>query len=235
MNCGDFQGRLLAGEDSSELQAHLRSCASCREVAPTLAAGSELLRGEALWLEPGTDLEQRIIDMLVSDGAAGSDEAIPVREAPLPPTLRAVGDPVPTGPLIRRRPNVWALLTVAAVAVVALVVVANVRGEPDWEVEVAAGPAAPEASAIASGWNTPAGTRIRLDMSNLGPAPEGFLYELWLSEGPIHISGGTFSDTTDVELFVGVARRDYPRIWVTLEPIDENESPSTEVVLDTGS
>ena len=59
------------------------------------------------------------------------------------------------------------------------------------------------------------------------------VYELWLSQRPIHISAGTFTANVDVVLWSGVARREYPRLWTTLETIDEDESPSPITVMDT--
>jgi hypothetical protein len=92
------------------------------------------------------------------------------------------------------------------------------------------------ASGTVAGWNTESGTRMVLDIEGLDPAPPGFVYELWLSAGPRHISAGTFVEAgNDLELWAGVSRRDYPRVWVTLEPLDDNESLSGETVLDTAA
>lgn len=74
---------------------------------------------------------------------------------------------------------------------------------------------------------------MRVRTTGLDPAPDGFVYEMWLSKDEIHISGGTFTQPNDVELLIGVTRADYPRIWITLEAIDEDESPSPATVLDT--
>ncbi len=122
----------------------------------------------------------------------------------------------------------------AVVAVVAVgAIVATRQAAPDWEVALAGTDAAPGASAIARGWNEPSGTRMELDVSGLDPAPDGFVYELWLSEGPIHVSAGTFRSAEDVQLWVGVRRSDYPRVWITLEPIDDDPGPARNI-LDTG-
>jgi hypothetical protein len=73
-----------------------------------------------------------------------------------------------------------------------------------------------------------------LSVDGLEGAPDGYVYEFWLSEGPLHISAGTFTASGDIELWSGVSRADFPRLWVTLEPLDEDESPSSHTVLDTG-
>lgn len=234
MSCEDFQGQMLAGVDSSDLRTHLASCETCQKAQPALAEGATMLNDEAMWLPPSEELEDKIIDMLVSDGAAGSDEGIPRGDEAPPPALHAVDDLPEPGARRRNTPNVWALLGVAAVIVAAFLIFATGRPDPDWSVQVAGGPAAPTATAIVDGWNTDSGTRLLVQMRGLEDAPDGFFYELWMSKGPLHISGGTFTGTTDVELWAGVTRGDFPRIWITLEPIDEDESPSGEVVLDTG-
>lgn len=92
---------------------------------------------------------------------------------------------------------------------------------------------APLATSTVAGWNEDAGTRIVVTIENLDRAPEGFFYEFWLSDGPLHISAGTFTAGGEIELWTGVSRRDFPRLWVTLEPIDEDEAPSEVTVLDT--
>ena len=94
---------------------------------------------------------------------------------------------------------------------------------------------APTAAASVEGWNEESGTRMMLAIQGLERAPAGYVYELWLSDGPIHISAGTFTASGEIEMWTGVARAAFPRLWVTLEPIDEDESPSGRTVLDTGS
>ena len=73
-----------------------------------------------------------------------------------------------------------------------------------------------------------------LAVNGLDPAPDGYIYEFWLSDGPRYVSAGTFRAGGVVELWVGVSRRDFPRMWVTLEPIDTDAGPSSATVLDTG-
>ena len=93
---------------------------------------------------------------------------------------------------------------------------------------------APAATSTVAGWNENTGTRLLVTIEGLDPAPEGYLYEFWLSDGPLHISAGSFTDSGEIDLWTGVRRGDFPRLWVTLEPIDEDESPSSLTVLDTG-
>ena len=234
MTCEDFQGLILAGERSAELEDHLESCDVCRAAAASLRSGTALLEDNAVWLAPSDDLEDRIVDVLVADHAAGADEPIPTLEPAHPPHLHAVETPEVEAPVESNTPKLWALFGVAAVIIAGFLVVTVTGDDPDWTVEVGAGPAAPDASAVVDGWIDDGGTRMFMETRGLDPAPDGYFYEMWLSDGPLHISGGTFTASDNVELFVAVSRADFPRIWVTLEPIDEDESPSPEVVLDTG-
>lgn len=242
MNCDDARGHLLAGDERPEVAEHVASCSRCGALAPTLRRGDMILSNESMWTSPADDLENQIVDMLVTDDAAGSDEPIPIVDHTPPPRLHAVHEPLPVSQPVpdlapvatrSRMPNLWALLAVAAVLVTGFVIVNSAGAQPDWSVEVGAGPAAPDAGATVDGWREPGGTRLVVNARNLTTAPDGFFYELWLSDGPLHISGGTFTGTSDIELWVAVSRKDFPRIWITLEPIDEDESPSEEVVLDT--
>ena len=88
--------------------------------------------------------------------------------------------------------------------------------------------------AVVEGWNEPGGTRVSLDIEGLPMAPEGSIYEFWFTRDDIHISAGTFVSPIDVQLWAGVTRREFPRLWITLEPIDNDESPSGINVMDTG-
>jgi hypothetical protein len=68
-------------------------------------------------------------------------------------------------------------------------------------------------------------------VSGLDPAPEGYVYELWFSNPATRVSAGTFRTAGDVELWTAVSRRDYPRLWVTLQPVGAYDDYVT--VLDT--
>lgn len=127
----------------------------------------------------------------------------------------------------------WLALAAVLIAVVATAALVT-RGGPDWTIDLGPTSDYPEARGTLQGWNEGAETRMVLNMEGVAAAPDGFFYEMWMSRGPIHISAGTFVTTNAVELRAGVSRRDYPRLWVTLEPIDEDESPTRVVVLDTG-
>lgn len=180
---------------------------AARDAAAARLAGAGLSLDEAaLWVEPSGDLEDSIM-------AAIADEPI-ARVVPL-----------------RRRPLRW-LVPAAAVAAAAVAFAVVARPAPaDWTVALGPAESFPAASATVSGWNEPSGTRVQVDIDGLDAAPDGFVYELWFSNGDVHISAGTFHSTgSDVTLWAGVDRRQFPRVWITLEAIDEDESPGTNVL-----
>ena len=173
---------------------------------------SSTLGDEGFWIDPSDALEEHVM-AAISQEEAGAAEP---REA------------------TRRIGLAWVAAGIAAAAVVVVAVVGLRPAGPDWEVALGATPNAPGVVATVSGWNETSGTRMELDIEGLEPAPDGFIYELWLSEGPIHISAGTFHRPEDVTLWAGVSRGDYPRLWITLEPIADGDPGPGLNLLDTG-
>ncbi len=204
MTCSDWRAAYLSGETATG--DHGRTCASCRTAIPDLDQLRSELADPATWDEPDPAME----DLMVGLIGAGAR---------------------------RRAPSQRWLCGIAAVVVAAALVtggwLALRASPPDWEIALPGTAAAPGADGIARGWNTEAGTRVVLDVDGLPPAPEGYVYELWFSRGPVHVSGGTFKEPANADLTIGVSRADFPRVWVTLEAIDEDESLSGETVLDT--
>jgi len=209
MNCDEFRASYLSGEDDEATAAHLADCAVCRSHRNYLETGRETLADPSIWEEPSRQLEDQVVALIT--GNQGGSAAQP-------------------GWLQR-----WVRPLAAAAAVVVAVGLYGVirTPGPDWEVAMPGTDLAPLATSTVAGWNTDAGTRLLVAVEGLDPAPAGYVYELWLSQGPLHISAGTFSASGEIELWSGVTRADFPRLWVTLEPLDENESPSARTVLDT--
>jgi hypothetical protein len=212
MTCDDFRTAYLSGTEGEPELQHLAGCRSCREDRAALDGARRLLADDSLWEHPDSRLEDHVVGLI-------SGAAPPPREAG---RLRPW-----------RKPLVAAL---AAAAVVTLVLAAGslLRSPtPDWRVPLPGTAEAPEASGVVEGWNEPSGTRVVLTVDRLAPAPEGSVYEFWFSREKIHVSAGTFTGPGEVEMWVGVSRGAFPRLWVTLEPLDEDETPSGRTVLDT--
>lgn len=95
-------------------------------------------------------------------------------------------------------------------------------------------PAAPQASARVSGWNMDYGTKMMIEVAGLDPTGPDAYYEIWLTapDGR-HVSAGTFRMSGRFEVMAGVRRSEFPRIWITLEPADDDPAPNPQTVLDT--
>lgn len=208
MNCQDFRATYLAGQAGRD-HTHVAGCAACRALLKDLDAGRAALADPALWEEPSPELGRQVEALVMAVPPAG----------------------------IAPRKKRWQVPVTAAAVVATVIASAGILAtrRPDWTIEIAGTELAPEAVAIASGWNAPTGTRIVLDVDGLEPAPPGQHYELWFTRDSVHISAGTFTGPGTVEMWAGVARSDYPRLWVTLEQADEDSGPSRETVLDTGA
>ncbi len=204
MRCDDFRAAFLAGDLGDMHFAHLSGCEACRAAQEDLATVGDVLNDPDVWQRPPPGLAEQVV--------------------------AAVSPPAPTGRAVR-----WLRLAAAVVLVVAgigLVVRALPEGA-DWEVELFATDLAPQASGAVKGWVTDGGTRVALEAAGLDPAPEGFVYELWFSSDDLHVSAGTFTRPDGAQGWVGVSRADFPRLWITLEAVDDDPGPSRTTVLDT--
>lgn len=209
MNCDTVLERVASGEWSTSepdpaLEAHLRVCPDCRSRVTGAEALGQRLRDPMLWEEPPADLGQAVIDAIADDF------------------------------VYKRSLKPWWI--VAGVAAVAALVLGFGwwASRPDWSMDLVAGEDAPGATAVVSGWRMGEGTRLRFETTGLEEAPPNSYYEVWLTapDGR-HVSAGTFSHPGRFELTAGVRRHDFPRIWVTLEPADDDPGPFPATVLDT--
>jgi hypothetical protein len=132
----------------------------------------------------------------------------------------------------RRSAASAAALTAAAVLGATVTAGAFLR-RPDWSTDLVASELAPAATAHVQGWLTDEGTRVRLDVGGLRPLGPGEYYEIWLTaEDGRHVSAGSFTSPGVIESWIGVRRRDFPRVWITIEPTDDDLGPSGATVLD---
>lgn len=209
MRCVDARAAFLAGDPASE--EHMASCASCRAGLGHLVELRDVLSSLSTWVEPDPRGGDRLVAALTAESdSPGTDR----RSSP--------------------RPLTWAAAAVLVIAGLAGGLVLR-PPPPDWEVDVRGTDFAPQAAGTVRGWTSESGSKLVVDVDGLDPAPPGTVYELWLSSADRHVSAGTFTALDGVELWVGVPRREYPRIWVTIEPLDTDPAPSGKTVLDTPS
>lgn len=206
MNCESVLERIALGawEDDVNVASHLAVCPQCRvRVEPAEGLGRRL-SDPLLWEEPPNGLRDQVLVAVAGESSAR-----------------------------QRRPYRW---IVGMAAVLAVVVLAGIRlgDRPDWSIALAPGTDASDAAATVEGWNTEHGTRMVVEVAGLEPTGRDAYYELWLTapDGR-HVSAGTFRTSGRFEMMAGVRRSDYPRLWITREPADDDPGPFPETVLDT--
>lgn len=162
-----------------------------RELTELLGAHGLDLTDPDLWVQPPPELADRVVGAVA---AAASDSS----------------------------PRRWYLGVAAAAALIMLIVgvwAAFRSPGADWEIALQPTEYAPGATATVQGWNRTGGTRLVLAADGLPEPPAGFAYHLWFTGDGEHVSAGTFGAADEVELSIGVSRRDYPLVWVTVEPL----------------
>jgi hypothetical protein len=191
------------------------------------------------WADLPPGLEDAVVAAIAAEiGATAQNGAAPATAPAVSldaARARRVAEPaVPE----RRSAMPWWLTAAAAVALVitGVVLVTRAGGGSTDEVEfaMAGTELAPEATATVVFENTPAGLKLTLDASNLAGAPEGQMYEAWISNGDIRVSAGTFhlrGGAAPISLWAGTADPSFGIITVTIEPIDGDATSSGNVVL----
>ena len=186
-----------------------------------LAALAALLTRADPWGDPPRELEDRVVAAIVTE--AGTDP---------------VTAPVSLASHKSRRGWPVSRLIGAAAALVVIVagaVVITQGGSDDGVAFALEGTdAAPDASARVTVAATPAGLKILLDADGLPGAPDGYMYEAWVGDGTLSVSAGTFhlrGGSGSIELWAGVTEPSFRRLWVTLEPIDDDPASSRDARL----
>lgn len=224
MNCEETRAALLQGEDNRAADEHLSVCEECRSVSGSLLGARDTLAEPMFWEEPSADLEDLVVAAVLGAGS----ETGPQTEtaAPLAEVIE----------ISFWRKALVPMMSAAAALVLAVGAMSFVgrTAPPDWEAPMISA-AGINATGVVAGWNQDnGGTRVRLQVEGLEAAPDGFLYELWFTspEGQ-HVSAGTFREAGEVNLAIGVPRKEFPRVWITLEPVGEAGPPSGPLIMDT--
>ena len=207
MSCTEFQAEFLEGRMSRAADAHLAGCSTCRSQLTELRSIRSVIEDPATWEEPSSALEHRVVTDIVS-----------------------MTESTPAGT------KWWPAMVAVAASLILITATVGfaVRARPDWTLALDATEVQPAAAATVEGWNTDTGTRMRLNVSGLADLATDSYYEIWLtSPDGRHVSAGTFTGSGEVEATIAVRRSEFPRVWITVETNDEDESLSGETVLDT--
>ena len=202
----------LAGDPAGDLAADERA---------ELDEFRALLADPSLWVEPGDDLEDRIV-------AAIAAETKPAEAKP-PAKVINFAD-------ARRRRMTRIGGIVAAVAAAAIIVVSlSVAGQDDDNgVELALAPTelAPSATGSARVFAEQSGLRIELNATGLPRRDGGLFYQAWLRNAAgVLIPIGTFHDGDHVTLWAGVSLAEFPTLTITEEQADNEQASSGRRVL----
>ena len=188
-----------------------------------MAADDELnalLDDPAVWVEPSSDLEDRVLGAIANEVAASREAAAVV---PLPSNRSRP----------RRR---YAVLGIAAAVVLAIgtagVLASDAPSAPRVQVDLAATDLVPDARGEATMTKTSSGWRIELDATGLPRLDGDRFYQAWLLDADGRaVPVGTFNEGEHVTLWAGVSPLEYPTFSITEEPADGQQASSGRRVL----
>jgi anti-sigma-K factor RskA len=222
----------LNPHERARFEAHLESCAACRDELAELREAAGLLALAPPAATPPPDLEARALAAVRRAAVEGA----------------ADGRPQPAAAPRRPQRRAWTLrLGLAALAVAAVagafVLGARVLDDgPGGTREISAVLRAPVGGATAAVevTKTGIGRVVELSSDDLPILPKGELYEVWFvgpddrPGAPQRISAGTFHPDEDgrtrVTLAAAVDPALFPTIVVTAEPGDGDPAPGREVL-----
>ena len=219
MNCQDVRAALLAGETSEAISSHLEGCVECRRATSDIESARNNLASGSLWAEPPVGLEDSIVAAIA--GAESLDSEQPATAASTTDTRFSV----------RTVAVMFGSVAAALVLLVGAFALLSRTPAPDWQASMAGDGTTESATGVVAGWNMGDGTRVVLEAADLGPAPDGFVYQLWFSRTSGDVSAGTFTDPSYVELTVGVSRKDFPAVWIALQPIGTDAASAGQALL----
>ncbi|MEP7021580.1 MAG: anti-sigma factor [Pseudonocardiales bacterium] len=194
---------------------------------PDTRAELDQLRGvladPAVWVEPPPALEDRIVTAVAQ--ATRGEPVSPAGSATVTTIAR------------QRRPWIpYAVLGVAAAAVLAVVLTFSLAGHAKQSAQYAASldgtKLAPSASGQVTLTRTTSGWKIRIQGKGLPRRDGGEYYEAWLKNASgVLVPIGTFNQVDDVTLWAGVSPADFPTLTVTRQVAAKDQASSGQVVL----
>ena len=208
MSSDDERIAYLAGDSASGID---------RDEQAALDEVRALLADPAMWDDPATDLEDRVV-AAISAQSGTSGNVISITRA-------------------RRRRRgyvVGGAVAAAAAAVIAVVSLAVWRQGSNDGVMIAlqSTPLAPGATGTARVFAEQSGLRIELNATGLTRRDGGLYYQAWLRDAAGNlVPVGTFHTGDHVTLWAGVSLSDYPTLTITEEQADNDQASSGQRVL----
>jgi anti-sigma-K factor RskA len=231
--------------EATEVQALLEHDAHARAELAALLAAVSTLPEIAEPLAPPAGLRDRIAAAALADLPARGAPVPPIPgPAPAPPPV--AGQPNDPPNVARPRPEFWQRASVWATAAAMLLIVSlgllywnmQLRSEistaPQIEtLALATTPMAPQASGDVK--YMPEQGVLMLDVRDLPPLPEGYVYEVWLIGEGAPVPAGVFAHSTAQHAMVA-DRSQFTTLAITMEPGPMGtEAPTTDDVYATAS
>jgi anti-sigma-K factor RskA len=238
-NVRDLLGAYALGAVDAREAAHMRAfleqdAEAAAELAELLAAVS-VLPALADPMTPPAGLRDRIAAAALADMPAR-----PAPVAPLAPPVAAFETAVEPTNIVRPEPAFWQRAAVWATAAAALLLISlgllywnvQLRDEisttPQVETLALATTAmAPDASGEVH--YMPQQGVLMLDVKDLPPLPEGYVYEVWLIGDGNPVPAGVFADAT-AQHAIAADRSQFNTLAITMEPGPlGTEAPTSEI------
>lgn len=203
---------------------HLAACQHCQDEVASLRAAADFLPHGLALAEPPADLRDRVLAR-----ARASRRGQPASPMPARPSV-----PVRTGlPWFRR------LLPLAFAVMLVLGFAAGRFWPATTTPDLTGRPDARSAALSGQGQGTfvvdPGARQAQLVVTGLPALPEGQVYQLWLLEGDVPISAGTFTVDANGQgrlEFNGLAwSPDYRTIAITAEQVGGSPGPTSDIVV----
>lgn len=229
--------------EAAEMRAFLAHDLAAEEEFAELLAAVSVLPELAEPLSPPAGLRDRISAAALADSRL---RPAPVEIPPSPLPAQVIGLPVAPANVVRPKPAFWQRASVWASVAAALLVISlgllywnmQLRNETSTTIPVETLALAPTAMAPEASGEVhymPQQGVIMLDVKNLPPLPEGFVYEVWLigESGPV--PAGVFDNST-AQHAIAADRSQFTTLAVTMEPGPMGtEAPTTDEVYATAS
>ena len=211
--------------EAAEVRAFLEHDAEARAELAELLAVVSVLPALAEPMTPSAGLRDRISAAALADAPARTTHVSPT---PTPLRTLSVEQPVAPTNVVRPEPAFWQRASTWATAAAALLIISlgllywnmQLRNEisttPQVEtLALAATEKAPEAHGEVK--VMPQEGLLMLDVRNLPPLPEGYVYEVWLIGEGDPVPAGVFDSSTAQHAMVA-DRSQFTTVAVTMEP-----------------